>query len=277
MMTSTSNLNQRLMRAIGQDLPESVAKALKQGASASGEEYDVPLTSALSCLDTTRLRILCMLLDAGADPNGGGILHASPLTTAADKADNRSIELLLQYGADPNVDNGEPLLKSAEMRNVEAVRLLLAKGADPTLGGTFYLKTPLMAVCSTTCDHPGKLQHNPAWSHRYFQIVHGEKSIKRSPSRKKRLEQLYNEYSGAAVSDIIEALVTAGAKIDEVLDDVCALHVAIEDNNLTAQFMLLKRGPNLDIPNGDGVTVREMFEADGEFNLLRLLQSAQIV
>lgn len=204
-------------------------------------------------------------------------MQNAPLTMAADKADNKVLELLLQYEADPNADNGEPLLRSAEMRNAEAVRLLLGKGADPSLTGTFYLKTPLMAVCSSSCDHPGDLQNNPAWSQRYFQIAHGEKSSKRSPSKKKQLQQLYDEYSGVAVRDIIEGLGKAGADPDQVLDDRCALHIAVEYNNRTAQFMLLKMEANLGIPNGDGVTVREMFEADGEFNLLKLLQSTQTV
>ncbi len=75
-----------------------------------------------------RLKSVELLLDAGADVNSG-----QPLAAAAQGANEKLVELLLNRGADPNrrsTGGVTPLQNAARHGNVEVARLLLNAGAD---------------------------------------------------------------------------------------------------------------------------------------------------
>lgn len=81
------------------------------------------------------------LLKAGALPNSPAHngLKATPLHSAAAGRHERIVNLLIQYGADPNVreQNGfTPLHAAAQNGDVEIIRALLLGGADLTLKST---------------------------------------------------------------------------------------------------------------------------------------------
>jgi len=45
-----------------------------------------------------------------------------------------TVELFLQYGADPNISNGEPLVLAIKLKKPEVIKILLKYGADPNIG-----------------------------------------------------------------------------------------------------------------------------------------------
>ena len=91
--------------------------------------------------------IVALLLRAGADPNGQGVVDkCTPLHVATYKGHYEIVKLLLAAGADPNrkdvVDECTPLHVATYKGHYEIVKLLLAAGADPDIVEK-YGKTPL--------------------------------------------------------------------------------------------------------------------------------------
>lgn len=77
-----------------------------------------------------------LLLRAGAQVNttSRNGLAVAPINSAAAGEQLEIVRLLLEYGADPNIAQGEgfvPLHAAAENGQVEMIQLLLAAGADP--------------------------------------------------------------------------------------------------------------------------------------------------
>ncbi|USO00787.1 MAG: ankyrin repeat domain-containing protein [Alphaproteobacteria bacterium] len=70
---------------------------------------------------------------ASSQPTGVG---KTPLTLVAEIGDSRALNLLLLYGANPNLPDGTgrtALMLAAERGNCEIVNCLLSSGADPAL------------------------------------------------------------------------------------------------------------------------------------------------
>ncbi|KAM0391266.1 hypothetical protein ACHAPZ_011498, partial [Fusarium culmorum] len=90
------------------------------------------------------LETMTHLLDAGANPNtfaiyGDTILEqllCSPLYIACKHGQTEAVNMLLERGADANIDSGDrdglPLVVAARIGHMAIVKALLAKGCDPT-------------------------------------------------------------------------------------------------------------------------------------------------
>ena len=142
--------NTPLLHAAQYSPPDVVRLLLDQGADVtgarSGAQTWTALHSAALRRDAAAPAVMQMLLEAGADPNvqaGAETYRAgqTPLHPAARQLP--LVELLLNAGANPNVRdaNGETVLQYAA-NTLPVVRLLLARGANPHLadmGG----RTPL--------------------------------------------------------------------------------------------------------------------------------------
>lgn len=110
---------------------------LNRGGSVDDMESKFSYT-ALYCTIHRRheagyLEWLTFLLDAGADPNhpqGGADSQLVPLSLAVGHNIFGAVELLLKYGADPNIFNATCLHISAKNPRVEMLQLLLDYGAD---------------------------------------------------------------------------------------------------------------------------------------------------
>ncbi|USE37986.1 ankyrin repeat domain-containing protein [Endozoicomonas sp. SCSIO W0465] len=91
----------------------------------------------LSSLDSGRYcqEVISTLLKAGADPNGGIAPESddcTPLACAASRNRFAELELLLEYGADPNRGAPKPICKAVQWDGTgdnRLTRLLISKGA----------------------------------------------------------------------------------------------------------------------------------------------------
>ena len=92
----------------------------------------------LAILRGNSQRVLRALLDAGANPNADDPGGVTPLMTAANKGDIATLQLLLAYHADINLEDVQhqnALGYAAEMNHVRAARLLLEHHANPHAKG----------------------------------------------------------------------------------------------------------------------------------------------
>lgn len=90
----------------------------------------------------------------------------TPLAWAAARGDISSVDILLRYGANPNiVEKGGwgPLHNSILTENPEISLRLLQAGADPNLSSKVFRDTPLHIACRArglACHIPGLLQYH---------------------------------------------------------------------------------------------------------------------
>lgn len=100
------------------------------------------------------LHFVLAMLEQGVDPNVLSINSgAHPLTAAANGGHRKIVSLLLEAGADPNVNdtwvsmppNGTPLENAADQGHLDIVKLLLERGAVINRKGHF---TPLRSALS---------------------------------------------------------------------------------------------------------------------------------
>ncbi len=109
----------------------------------------------VSTMHSTDIRAARRLLEAGANPNGRVFpLDQDLLNYAVGLSLSDFVELLLQFGADPNSANsiaGSPLGLAAGHGDAKSVQLLLAKGAKVNSQDADGW-TPLMFGCGG--EHP---------------------------------------------------------------------------------------------------------------------------
>ena len=92
--------------------------------------------------DKINYRMLAMLLQHDkVDPDYGGEGYSDdyfPLLAATKKNDYRSVQMLLEAGADPNLRRDlTPLVLAIKNRNMSIVKLLVSAGADVNLQSNY--------------------------------------------------------------------------------------------------------------------------------------------
>lgn len=144
-----------LRRAILSGKPEVVRRALELGFSPNERMAgsELPLLYVFRSVRPADFNpeVVSVLLSAGADPNGRGIMGETALEEART---SDVLRMLLAAGANPNLKDElgyTALIMHAT--DPEAVRLLLAAGADPTMrdkeGGTALNAAGELGGCSS--------------------------------------------------------------------------------------------------------------------------------
>lgn len=115
---------------------EAVRQLIEAGEDVNAEMHGVygsALWAAIASMEKGDVAIIKMLLDKGADTNIQGGEDGNPLAFAADKGEEKLLSELISHGADVNVASGRygnALMTASYKGHKEIVRLLLANGAE---------------------------------------------------------------------------------------------------------------------------------------------------
>jgi len=200
--------------------------------------------------------IVQALLGTGTDVNTEDVFGRTPLSYAAERGDPVIVELLLNAGADPNGGKQDaPVFCAIKQGNTNSLELLLRAGAHRNMAGAFNL-----SVDHSTADfsnHSGHL--TPLWMAVYldqFPMVQMLLKFKADPndSETDGRSLLFRVLSN---TNILEALLDAGAKVDPISADETQwtpLGAAANQNNASAVEILLKHGANPNVRDRNGAT-----------------------
>lgn len=132
--TFTNDLDASMVKAAARGDMAEAKRLVAEGANPNviGENDITPLFWMLSSHNKEGLKIL---LEIGADPTVGKLKGVAPITVAAGIKDSDYLVMMLDAGASPNADTGEPKLESllhtaVIHRQFNNLKILLDRGAD---------------------------------------------------------------------------------------------------------------------------------------------------
>lgn len=138
---------ERLFRASAENDVQTVKRLLGEGASPNEPFNGFYAIGAAA--EQGHIKIVDLLLHAGADPNLSSRKGVTPLMGACAKGDAEISKRLLDAGADLSVQDVigiSSLVIASGMGHLSCVRLLLERGADVNLSARSPM-TPLIAAC----------------------------------------------------------------------------------------------------------------------------------
>lgn len=120
---------------------EAIITRLRSAGADGDGLVAIALRAAAKTGDIDRVRDL---LNQGVDPNSRDYHHNTALITAAHKGHTRVVQVLLEAGADPNLDDksNTPLAAATYHGHTEVVKILIGYGADVNWSNWAY-KRPL--------------------------------------------------------------------------------------------------------------------------------------
>jgi len=235
-----------------------VQMLLDAGANPNVKDFDgrTPLNYAIT---VSPPEIFQALLKAGTDANTQDSQGRTPLSYAAER-DGRPmiVKTLLDSQADPNGGKLDaPLLCAIHGKNTASAELLLQAGANPNLNGATDWPINFGGY-----SYPSYLQGRTitplflAVSMNQLPMVQLLLKFKADPndSQTDRRSVLFDALSD---TNILEALLDAGAKVDPISADETQwtpLGAAANQNNASAVEILLKHGANPNVHNRNGAT-----------------------
>ncbi|RYD79773.1 MAG: ankyrin repeat domain-containing protein [Verrucomicrobiaceae bacterium] len=152
-MSSQSDVNEALLKAVSHSDLASAQTALKRGANPNGTSVArVPLIEALKLPPRKGTPIVKLLLDKGADPNRQGSGGVPPLFIASWR-NPEAIKILVERGADidstSKIDGWTSLHAAMMDRGTlsrQSVFVLLKLGASPNIGSCNGKSALMIAV-----------------------------------------------------------------------------------------------------------------------------------
>ena len=238
----------------------------EQGGKTSVELEDISLAqqSLYAAAKIGDINLVQMHLDRGVDVNMVGSVY-SPLTPLAHAANNGHLEvvkLLVEKGADVNVESGfSPLHNAVREDHPEMVKFLLSHGAnvnqvtstEPIGSAPMDLtRTPQMA--SILREHGAKFRNiqSAARSGNTDEI---EEFLKAGKDINERSLFGFTPL-GVAIDlgreiDFIEFLISNGAAVDEHSSGYTPLQIAIKNGNLPVVELLVEKGADINLIDED--------------------------
>jgi ankyrin repeat protein len=207
------------------------------------------------------------LLAAGADPNTSQN-GDSALMFASRKGDTYTVKALIAAGADVNYKNkklGNTVLSSAIFgeqgdNQADTVKILLKAGVDPNNNYTVDW-TPL----------------NSAVNSGRTEVVKALLDGGADPNFKGKSEYpvIYHAmWSGPDQTEMLKALIKAGAKINAFYDDRTPLMIAAIRDNLELVKFILNSGADPNMESSDGLTALIIAKMRGYTDIISLLQES---
>lgn len=173
------------------------------------------------------------LIKAGVDVNVSNIKGDFPLAIASEKRNKAIVELLLNNGADPNINDGEPLISAILGGDFDIIEMLINAGANVNEHKNSRWKSPLLLASEYSNDTAVKMLLEKGAN------PNNDTSLAEAVSR--------------GEIDIVKMLLDAGVdvnkkNIDGVGGDVgYALSNAVKNCNYPIASLLIDRGANLEI------------------------------
>ncbi len=242
-------INTPLNAAISKQCQKSVKLLLKYGASKKHlGRVDDPESEKIPPIIYAILygghKIVKLLLPDVENINyRWGLYKATPLIIALNKRDFKTAKLLLDHGADCNIQNkfgDTPLIRVILLNTPKAVRMLLNMGADVNLVNEADI-SPLIIASNKGYSKIVKLL-----------LKHGAKV---SFESKYYRSVLIQAILTACNLNVIKLLIEAGANLNaSFIDGYTALKAAIEKRNIRVVKMLLKYGADANLRNKFGET-----------------------
>ncbi|KAJ7166318.1 ankyrin repeat-containing domain protein [Mycena crocata] len=246
---------------------EAVAKLLTQRGAEITPDAETASTSCPSPLQAASnggyVRIVQMLLDAGADVNARGGDYGNALQVASFEGNVPLVDMLIKQGADMNASGGDyhSALKAASYSgNVNVVRLLIEKGADVNMEGGRYF-TALHAA--TDGNHIDVLR---------LLIEHGARLNTKGVD--KSAQTALHLASERGRVEVAHLLLDKGAVVDVEGKELnrMALHDAAKNGHVQILRLLLGAGVDANVEGGYyGNALQAAAATDAAIEMIRLL------
>ena len=245
-----------------------VRRLVRSILSAGMVNVDFPSTKLTTPLfeaaSNGHLKVVKILMNAGAEINKGNRYGISPLSIASRIGLKDVVKMLLNSGADPNstdIFGTTPLNEAAYNNLTDVVQLLLDGGADPNIGTHVTGITALqIAAIEDHCDVAELLLERGANPN----VVY--KTDKRTPLH-------LAAWKGHTC--MVELLLDRGAMVNKVAQGTgTPLHVAAYLGKIGVVQLLLDKGANPDMREGRGVTPIVLAIQRGHVETIRILQAA---
>lgn len=229
--------------------------SLLMNAVKEDAKYDELSDETASRLRRESDKIVLHLLKNKADPNFQNMEGLTALMLATNQGRTRAMELLLEYGADPDIKGGvfgnTALMSTITFCNLNDMKLLIAYGADPNIQDNKGY-TPLNYAQRLGCENIVS----------YLKSIGGEQ-----PSSK-------NIFDAAKFGDLnkVQQFIREGADVNSIdKEGVPVLCWAIDSGKIDVIQELLEAGADVNTTFDVGLTPLMISVGRGRTDILRLL------